>query len=785
MDKKENTSYICDISYKIEKWKYDKLNYDDINLKIAELQKNKEFPANLRYIDSFSSPESSSGCAFQDVNTGNVIVGFAGTNRDVSTLDTISDLTFDVSIGLVGITPSSPYLAYANVFIKDLENKGYTVNQVTGHSLGGAQAVGVALENNIPSCVTYNSAPSYTRIPGDMIQFNIFLKPKREILKKFERYEGEIIRLTTNNDFLNNGSVLLLGLYPGESRIIIDNGGGHGIGAFLGGVTQDYISTILGQETDIFSVDANKDGKLDVTVQANSFVPKNLFSSGASLNGCPSVKLDPAAFSSLANNLLSLVNNEMSWISSAVEACITANNRLKTQKPQREQNLYEGIKNALNDHGLSSLLGSIDDSHGKLSSDGNKNTLNYLSSFNLGSIKFKKSEGRYEYTWYLDNHVMKANEIQSLASKVKNASRDLIALISSPTSIYNACGNIRIYNYGSVSKISESLVNVTNGFISKAQDAFYGTGSRCAFNDGIVQSVEEVLNVQKSNIDEIKRALTSLSHMAQTTASNFSNVDSALSSYINSGSSSGFQIQSVPQSYKAYLERSNVFDDVKDVLAAFDQQIEEASNDLALEVISDYNQPMQNVYNKFREIGGSLDSFRNALSAIEDKSSKTLERKKVRRHYHSPSMINADPPKPEYTYLGPLSNSLPGDLMFQVRNAIANILPLSDNFSSAMYYCNHYQKNIYDMHNTFKSLIEKAVYESYELDGLISAQNLISRMILRMRQELQSVSSQISSQFKGNSFDKYQTHISSAINLLDYFNTLIDDCFGVKMSTAA
>lgn len=77
----ENTSYISEISYKVEVWLYQGYDIEVILDKIKEIQDDGDFPKNLELIDAFLDKSfGSSGCAFLDTNTGETIIGCAGTN---------------------------------------------------------------------------------------------------------------------------------------------------------------------------------------------------------------------------------------------------------------------------------------------------------------------------------------------------------------------------------------------------------------------------------------------------------------------------------------------------------------------------------------------------------------------------------------------------------------------------------------------------------------------------------------------------------------------------------
>ncbi|MGL4655769.1 MAG: hypothetical protein ACRCWM_07795, partial [Sarcina sp.] len=84
----------------------------------------------------------------------------------------------------------------------------------------------------------------------------------------------------------------------------------------------------------------------------------------------------------------------------------------------------------------------------------------------------------------------------------------------------------------------------------------------------------------------------------------------------------------------------------------------------------------------------------------------------------------------------------------------------------------------YDIRNYIASIIEKAVYDHYDLDEIISAQKLITAKTSVMIEEIKKVNNGIEAEFKGKSVDKYQVELDVVVKSLKYFNSLIRNCFG-------
>ena len=105
----ENTSQIASIAYDIETFLYEGLTLDEIIKEIKYLKDNDQFPKNLELIDAYLGEEGTSGCAFLDINTGEVIVGFAGTNKEPGDSEFGKDVAADITIGVNGKTTDGEY----------------------------------------------------------------------------------------------------------------------------------------------------------------------------------------------------------------------------------------------------------------------------------------------------------------------------------------------------------------------------------------------------------------------------------------------------------------------------------------------------------------------------------------------------------------------------------------------------------------------------------------------------------------------------------------------------
>ena len=207
-----------DLSYEFEKARIDGATDREVLDKYSDTEK-KIKPLNFTYVSSFRDPVTgTSGVAFKDEPSGKTIIAFTGTNLDS---DSINDAVMTDGLSIAFGTGHHYGPAY-QFYEKVMKENGLNPEDVilTGHSLGGNIAQRVALKYNVPETIVYNAAPLY--IPSLAVPYasNIF-----EIKRDRSKFTGNITRITTKQDPLNNISDLVSGVYVGKEYVIPDSGG--------------------------------------------------------------------------------------------------------------------------------------------------------------------------------------------------------------------------------------------------------------------------------------------------------------------------------------------------------------------------------------------------------------------------------------------------------------------------------------------------------------------------------------------------------------------------------
>ncbi|MGL4656646.1 MAG: hypothetical protein ACRCWM_12325 [Sarcina sp.] len=92
-----------------------------------------------------------------------------------------------------------------------------------------------------------------------------------------------------------------------------------------------------------------------------------------------------------------------------------------------------------------------------------------------------------------------------------------------------------------------------------------------------------------------------------------------------------------------------------------------------------------------------------------------------------------------------------------------------------------HEDSIYEFEGYLSTVVEKAIYDTYELGEIINAQKLIAIRTDIMMQEIKKIDADIEAQFKGKSIDSYQEQLQAITVSLNYFNLMIEDCFGKNL----
>ncbi|NGD23882.1 hypothetical protein G0Y09_12980, partial [Staphylococcus aureus] len=201
----EETTAISKISYEIENAKLYGIKSRTIGRQIDQLKEAEKFPSNLEYVDSYTdSLTGVTTSAFLNKDTGKVTLGMTGTNLQdeafkklkegefsrqnvTNALETVKDGYADLKILYSPASDQNYRYANTQEFINKIKSK-YDIDFITGHSLGGRDAVVLGMSNGIPNIVVYNPAPI------SITSLNPNSPDGKRLLELYKNYKGNITR---------------------------------------------------------------------------------------------------------------------------------------------------------------------------------------------------------------------------------------------------------------------------------------------------------------------------------------------------------------------------------------------------------------------------------------------------------------------------------------------------------------------------------------------------------------------------------------------------------------
>ncbi|MBE5675623.1 hypothetical protein HUZ99_04210 [Staphylococcus sp. SS87] len=240
----EETTAVSKISYEVENAYLHGVDSRRIERQLDTLRSDGKFPSNLEYIDSHTDKKYGvTATAFLNKDTGKVVIGMTGTNFKKEALakrysgngdkqdkidsdETGKDLTSDFEIGISPPSDKSKHYEETQEFIKKIKNK-YDIDFITGHSLGGREAVILGMSNGIPNIVVYNPAPI------SVFSLNPNSPEGKRLLELYKNYKGNITRFVAENDELTEYLKKFKHYVFFGNDKVLKNGKGHSMDGFL------------------------------------------------------------------------------------------------------------------------------------------------------------------------------------------------------------------------------------------------------------------------------------------------------------------------------------------------------------------------------------------------------------------------------------------------------------------------------------------------------------------------------------------------------------------------
>lgn len=797
---KNNTLYASEITYEFEKAR---ITGTSDALAMVKDKYGQVYPNNLEYLDDFYDKDTgSSGTAFKDKDTGEVILAYTGTNPDNDKWNDAVKTDF----GRIALGLGNGHVDPARKFYEEIRAEYGDDIILTGHSLGGNLAQWIALYYNVQKTIVYNPAPLY--IPPEQIvagsmapglervlnQVGLSLKDaiatplgyikdeakqlfgikteKDEIEKLKEIFTGRVIRIQSEADVLNNVSDYLKGEYLGVEHIL-KNSGWHLLGNILNSEElKEELERITGQLYKIKpNIDIDGDGKIDVKLGELDLKRRNLLDDKASITSEGKIQLNPEVLRTLSSNIRTKVINDLEIIKNITKLCIEKNNKVRMDFNQRKEQVTESIQEELNNTGIPLILDNLRESVGEIIK--NKHLLEVLQQkYQLKMEQFSSNEiplvsgiRLYPYNYNIQLDTLRRVTAPLLSQSQKEETRDISSLFRGKPTIL---------------KSWQEIENNTKRLLEESDKTFEGDGLRTGKEDGISQSLKQVLEVAEKNIEELEKQLQNTAELTQGLAENFEEQDRWIGTKLQQGTFVGSNpVKNMPQSYKAYLERDEIFDDVKDVIQAFDKQVEKRSEEYIGKITQIMGENLDTLLSGLENWSLFVDDAKSAIVDVEGNYPLTVEVEEKYTEEYQEEGETKTTTKTRIRYWGEFKRLYPETVVNNITDIQDKIISKKAGIVQTIQVIKTTQNNLGYLEPNLKKIIEEGVYKAFDLDEIVNSQKIVKRIIEKSQSEIKYVKEHIGTEgMSGEAIKALNQKLEEVNRSLEYYKMFIGDCFG-------
>ena len=729
---------------------------------VAEAQRLRDYniPSNMEYLEDMYDPKTgTSGTAFRNKDTGEIILAYTGTNFKSELFKDAGTDIYEVAV--VGTDHYEP----AFKFYERVRAKYGNNIVLTGHSLGGNIAQRVALEYNVQKTVVYNSAPIYM---GEIQETDKYAIPnpslvdeKIEEQKRIEelekKYTGKTIRIRSESDPVSGVGGKNLGI-----EYTIKNVGGHPMANIVESeVAMEEIEKLTKQLIgNNVNIDINNDGVVDIELKKLNLDVRNLLDNSGKAAGAHDrkIQLNPIVLKTLSNNIKGKIWELLRYIGDINSICIEKNKIKRFNFDSRKEMVATSVFNEIKNTKMPLILDGISDSIGKVIEGRSRfeklgvayilktNTISSREELWVDGVKLDESK----YNKQMDEFL---TEVRSIVGLCKREGLEY-------PSIYFPGRSVVIDAWRLVEENTKKMLKETERF-------FEGEGLRTGKEDGISQALETVLNVANANIEELKKTVLNVAELCLGLANNFEGIDQWLGGKLKNGDYIGvYAEKELANSYREYLQRDGIFDDVKGVLQAFDRQVERRSYEYTKKMGEVYNESFSNLTNgleNWHRIGKFIKKTANVIGENFEKN-----------------VLIVKPEKPEERgYWGKMYKLYHNDIIESVDYVNRDFVPAINRIEQAIENINSTKKNMERLAPEIKKIVENGVYKAFDLNGIIDSQRTVALMLDKINQEFNYVIDHIDSEgMSGQAITALQNKMRKVMKSIEYYNTFISDCFG-------
>lgn len=531
--------------------------------------------------------------------------------------------------------------------------------------------------------------------------------------------------------------------------------------------------TIAIEDIRLKHIDINNDGTIDFKIDSIDVRVRDLFTKGLFLaTSSQKIQLNKDILERLAKNLEKTSSVELADIKRITNLCIEKNNKINSSFDSRKNQVTEQVREVIKLSGMSYLIDGLYDSVGVIMK--NKDILEEgVSHSELERERFNSSQ-----TPLVNGKSLNFNNYNYQLAKLRYTCQHLLERVNREKTVDVPS----MFSGGrpSIMKSWQVIEEASKELLKKSDELFEGEGLREGKKDGISDSLSIVLNVITANTEEILATLNNVVLLVQGIAKNFDDADKWIGEKLEKGEFvTEFRNGVFPTNYNAYLERDEIFDDVKDVLQAFDRQVEKRSSEYAKKIAEVY----QNVLGEFEEgLQDFLffkDYLNRSLFQITDNYGLNVyvkEEQIIHELLNGKSVEKKTYPE---TYWGTLEQLYP----YRTRENIARIrnviIPALIQIQQAIWRSQNTRHMLGNLGTKLKPIVEDGVYHAFDLDEIVKGQKYVAAIANRLGQELNHVIQVMEAEgMQASAISTLKAKLSQTHQLIRYYVRFVNDCFG-------
>ena len=582
-------------------------------------------------------------------------------------------------------------------------------------------------------------------------------------------FGGQVLDNSAYETLLDNNTSTLLNIlgitreakYP-ENVVAIDLPIHHNMTKYRENAeAMEYTKQVVLEQ--LFAVDIDGDGSLDFAVTPENTTTRDLLKK---YGDSKEIRLDTTSMRILITNLESSLGHAEDLLE-VVQRTSQANENVMNNLSSRTNNLKEAVFQHLQSISLIEAIQKIDNAFSTY--DGMKETFKTLNAYD--PYDFSRNFDWFGFSGLNDYFYSNGNNFDhgAIASKLYSAkfNSELTLLdieVHKMTSKGKSEGNIWAESATStyLGVRGAELVNSFEGMIEKSTT---GLDKRSHFGDGIPQAVNEILKVLEQNIQTIIHCISYTIHVAIIIQTALEQTDRGLARNIDTLDFSSVPDvnTSVSQDYNTYLEESGIFDD-RDVISAFDDQIDVRAEDLANQMSTSFSSYLDSaksyIQNTNKVINISRDNLKDLINDFPTEI------------YYKNKFDDKDDKK----FYGTVESEI--SISGTIRTAASDIDILDIDLTTAATTINLVVSMLGGFKPAFRNGMEDAFYGAAELKGVVRAQKAVGAVVKSLQIRFTNFKSDLESLASGAAVQALGYKLGDMTNLMGNVSHVIDDCFG-------